>query len=575
MPTQRLSTLLGYVASLRPFISYLVRRFPLFYLVTALTLLVLALDYIATSLMVPMSLGPSSSDGGSIARFWNGIAGRLDLAADFRTWLWLFLCLMTARVICAYLVTAYSNALGKQVHRTLSRTVFDHILFDEPMMAIYRRSIGHYLVLAGDDTFKSGTIATNLLQSIVGMLSALVALLILYKFSSTLFVGVVGFLIVTTILIAFLVRSVIRINLSSAELSREATTTFVEGLNSLRSIRSLHHETYLSTTYAEQMRRYTRALLKLDIMKGSVRTVPAILLLLIAVALLRPGASISLENAKLLAATFIVMRIFTALGQMVSAASQLITDIRSINDIGSLIQLTNETHLQAHETAPMHKDLETLSLEAVSFGYDEQDRVLDGVSFSFHAGKTYAIIGQSGSGKSTLADIVLGLIPPNSGAIKINNGSLSKHSRERFILVEQSPKIFSTSIRDNLLMGQEASDEDLYGVLEVVNLLEMVQGMEHGLDTKLTYLGENISGGQRQRIGIARALVRTPEVLILDEATSALDPETRTEVVAKLRVRMREGIIIFITHDPEIAELADEILPIGAMPPEMGTKADQ
>lgn len=563
----------GYVASLKPFISYLIRKFPLFYLVTALTLLVLSLDYTATSLMVPMSLGSSSSGGGSIARFWNEIAGKLELPADFRTWLWLFLCLMTARVVCAYMVTAYSNALGKQVHRSLSKTVFDHILFDEPMMAIYRRSIGHYLALAGDDTYKSGTIATTLLQTIIGMLSALVALLILYKFSSMLFFSVVGFLILTAIVIALLLRSVIKLNLSSAQLSREATTTFVEGLNSLRSIRSLHHETYLSTTYAEQIRRYTRALLKLDVLRGSVRTVPAILLLLIAVMLLRPGAYVSMENAKLLAGTFIVMRIFTALGQMVGAASQLITDIRSINDIDSLIELTNETHSSAHETVHAHKDLETLTLEAVSFGYDEQDSILDGLSFAFHIGKTYAIIGQSGSGKSTLADIILGLIPPDSGFIRINNGSLSKNFRERFVLVEQSPKIFSTSIRDNLLMGQKASDEDLYSVLEVVNLSEMVQGMEHGLDTRLTYLGENISGGQRQRLGIARALMRAPDVLILDEATSALDPETRTEVVAKLRKRMREGIIIFITHDPEIAELADEVLPIGSMPPVMTTKA--
>jgi ABC-type bacteriocin/lantibiotic exporter with double-glycine peptidase domain len=91
----------------------------------------------------------------------------------------------------------------------------------------------------------------------------------------------------------------------------------------------------------------------------------------------------------------------------------------------------------------------------------------------------------------------------------------------------------------------------------------MVGTLEHGLDTRLSYLGENFSGGQRQRLGIARALVRQPDLLILDEATSALDPATRIEVVAKLRARMRDGIIIFITHDPEIAALADQVLTIG------------
>jgi ABC-type bacteriocin/lantibiotic exporter with double-glycine peptidase domain len=84
--------------------------------------------------------------------------------------------------------------------------------------------------------------------------------------------------------------------------------------------------------------------------------------------------------------------------------------------------------------------------------------------------------------------------------------------------------------------------------------------MRNGLDTTLSYLGENLSGGQRQRIGIARALVRKPDVLILDEATSALDSDTRALVVHNIRQHLQDGIIVFITHDGEIADLADERL---------------
>ena len=111
-------------------------------------------------------------------------------------------------------------------------------------------------------------------------------------------------------------------------------------------------------------------------------------------------------------------------------------------------------------------------------------------------------------------------------------------------------------------MGMQASDADLYAALEIVNLDDMVRSLDQGLNSRLTYLGENFSGGQRQRLGIARALLRSPDVLILDEATSALDPQTRLQVVAKLRECMRDGIIIFITHDEEITALADEVLKI-------------
>ena len=158
---------------------------------------------------------------------------------------------------------------------------------------------------------------------------------------------------------------------------------------------------------------------------------------------------------------------------------------------------------------------------------------------------------------------MLGLSLPDSGAVVVNDGSLPLDvARVRFMLVEQQPRIFSTTVKDNLSLGVNASDDVLYAALETVNLDGMVRDLAQGLDTRLTYLGENFSGGQRQRLGIARALIRQPDVLILDEATSALDPVTRVEVVTKLRARMREGIIIFITHDPEIAALADEVLPI-------------
>jgi ATP-binding cassette subfamily B protein len=209
---------------------------------------------------------------------------------------------------------------------------------------------------------------------------------------------------------------------------------------------------------------------------------------------------------------------------------------------------------------PVHE----ITLDRVSFGYGDRGAVLTDLSFNFRAGKAYAIVGPSGVGKSTLADILLGLSVPDSGAIRVNGGDIPiAAARSRFMLVEQQSKIFSTTVKENLLLGMRVPDADLFEALELVNLDEMVRGLDLGLDTRLTYLGENFSGGQRQRLGIARALVRKPDVLILDEATSALDPATRAQVVHKLRGKLRHGIIIFITHDVEIAALADQVLTIG------------
>jgi ATP-binding cassette subfamily B protein len=207
------------------------------------------------------------------------------------------------------------------------------------------------------------------------------------------------------------------------------------------------------------------------------------------------------------------------------------------------------------------QEIDSLSLAHIDYGYAAHEKVIHDLSFRFEHGKTYAIIGPSGSGKSTLADILLGLVPPQSGTVAVNDGRLVLGDvLGRIMLVEQQPKIFSTTVRDNLLFGHQADDATLWAALQMVDMQEHIGSMRAGLDTPLSYLGENLSGGQRQRIGIARALVRNPDVLILDEATSALDARTRALVVHNIRQHLQNGIIVFITHDAEIADLADERL---------------
>ena len=543
--------------------GFVARNFRAFYVVVVLTIVVLMLEYLATSLMIPMAPGQGASDS-SIAQFWSGAAGLLGLEAVSRTWLWLFFMVMLVRLVLGYVLSVLTIWLGKRVHETLSGKVFGHILLLEPMGRVYTRSVGHYITMAGDDTFKSGTIVSSLLQSVVGLFTALVGMVVLYQFSPRAFLSVVLFLLASLVVIVFLLRRLLRGNNRAVNLSRELGTTFVEALNSLRSIRSLHGERFVIDTYATQIHAYIRLLVKMEAIKSGAKALPAILLLLLAAIALRPGAAVNLTDATLFAGTVIIIRVFASLGQMVTAGSQLLMDIRAVKDIGMLVELAQERPSVADVVIP--EAVRTVSLHQVSFGYGDRGRVLDAVSFHFKAGSTYAIVGPSGAGKSTLADILLGLSVPDSGTLLVNEGRLPlREARSRFMLVEQQPKIFSTTLKENLLLGASAGDDVLYAALETVNLDGIVRSLAQGLDTRLTYLGENFSGGQRQRLGIARALIRQPDVLILDEATSALDMVTRIEVFAKLRAHMRDGIIIFITHDPEIAALADEVLPIGVL----------
>ncbi|MCB1937592.1 MAG: ABC transporter ATP-binding protein [Rhodocyclaceae bacterium] len=558
------STLAGQILV---YVAYLARNYRAFYVVLGLTAIVLLLEYVATSLMIPMAPGQGSANS-KVTVAWTAVAESIGMAPTSRTWLWLFFVVMIIRLVLGYGLSVLTTWLGKRVHEAMSGKIFSHILLIEPMGRVYTRSVGHYITMAGDDTFKCGTIVSALLQTAVGFFTAVVGVVVLYQFSPWVFAGVMLFLLICMLLTGALLRRVLRLNVAAIELSRELGTTFVEALNSLRSIRSLHGERFVIGTYGGQIHRYIRMLVEMDAIKLGVKAFPAVVLLLLATVGLRPGAEVEMSDAALFGGTIIIIRIFAALGQMVTAGSLLLTDIRAVKNIGAMVALAEEVPVV--ETAPAPVKVCAVTLEGICFGYGERGQVLDNVSFSFQAGHTYAIVGPSGAGKSTLADVLLGLSTPDSGTVRINDGGIAlDRARTRFTLVEQQPKIFSTSVRENLLLGDSASEEELYRALEAVNLADMVRALDQGLDTRLSYLGENFSGGQRQRLGIARALIRKPDVLILDEATSALDPQTRVEVVDKLRMRMRDGIIIFITHDPDIAALASEVLPIGQLQAEL------
>lgn len=550
------------VSQVMHFVAYVARHFHTFYIVLALTVIVLLLEYLATSLMIPMASGSKDLDS-SVTRFWIYVAEQMGLSSGLRTWIWFFLIILIGRLALGFLLSVLTTCLGKNVHQSLSGKIFGHILLSEPLARVYDRSVGHYITLAGDDTFRAGTIVSSLLQALVAFCTATVGMLVLFQFSLFAFVSCILFLLFAGSLMAIMIRQVLRTNAHAVTLSRDLGTTFVEALNGLRSIRTLHAERFVMTTYAGQIHSYIKMLVKIEVLRQGAKAFPALILVLLAVFVLRPESSVNISDGVIFAGTIIVMRIFTSLGQLVAAVSQVMTEIRAVKDINAMVEISQETpSLDNNNASVSVRDIE---LRHVSFGYSSRNTVFAEVNFHFESGFTYAIIGPSGSGKSTLADIMLGLSVPSHGDIRINHSNLPHNIfRRKFALVEQQPKIFSTTIRENLLLGHHTDDEEILLALRLVNLEEMVLALPYGLETRLSYLGENFSGGQRQRIGIARALLRKPDVLILDEATSALDPATRTKVVDNIRNHLKNGIIIFITHDLAIASLADQTLQIGS-----------
>lgn len=212
---------------------------------------------------------------------------------------------------------------------------------------------------------------------------------------------------------------------------------------------------------------------------------------------------------------------------------------------------------------------QAIELENVSVRYaDRQQAALDSISLSFPARTTTAIIGASGAGKSTLADVLMGLIPPDSGSLKIDDQTVDTENylgwRRNVAYVPQDTFLFNDTIRNNLLWGYpEATETELAQALGHA-AADFVFGLPEGIDTLVGDGGLRLSGGERQRIALARALLKRPSLLILDEATSALDMNNEAKVREAIE-HLHGGLtVVIIGHRLATLEHADQVIVLDA-----------
>ena len=202
-----------------------------------------------------------------------------------------------------------------------------------------------------------------------------------------------------------------------------------------------------------------------------------------------------------------------------------------------------------------------MRLDDVTFRYpDGTDDVLTHVSFDFRPGSCTAILGETGVGKTTLVRLLLALMRPTEGGIKVYNAGgehlLTPLLRCNFVYVPQGNTLMSGTVRDNLLLGNpQASEADMRAAL-TKSCAEFVFQLPDALDTRCGEQGGGLSEGQAQRIAIARALLRDRPVMLFDEATSALDGATECRLLQNI-LEDNSHTVIFITHRPAVLQYCD------------------
>jgi ATP-binding cassette subfamily C protein len=241
----------------------------------------------------------------------------------------------------------------------------------------------------------------------------------------------------------------------------------------------------------------------------------------------------------------------------------------SISRLNEIIKLEIEPKYELKIDPFRDENSASIRLKDVSFSYDKSVKVLKNISLEIKEGEKVAIIGETGSGKSTLAQILIGLYPIEEGEIFYNGIEIKnigyKNIRENVGFVIQSPMMFNNSLRFNLTLGEEYSDQQIYEALKVAQLYDFVKGLENKLETIVGKNGTKLSGGQKQRLSIARVLLDNPKVIIFDESTSSLDNKTEDKLLEALESYIKDKTVITIAHRRNSIEKADRVIDLSKL----------
>ena len=281
------------------------------------------------------------------------------------------------------------------------------------------------------------------------------------------------------------------------------------------------------------------------------------------------------------AALGVIMAVTQYAGNHVSLAGCLLIILLAADFFIPMRQLGSFFHIAMNGMAASDKIFRLLDLEEAApkgtkiaedcaiacsglrFSYEPGREILHGIDMDFPQGSFTALVGESGCGKSTVASILMGRNKGYAGLVTVGGIELNEINESSLLqnitYISHQSYLFKGTVRDNLLMGKpDASDEELWAVLERVNLAAFLKA-EQGLDTPLLEKASNLSGGQCQRLALARALLHDSPVYIFDEATSNIDVESENDIMAEIHKLAKHKTVLLISHRLANVVQADNI----------------
>ena len=224
----------------------------------------------------------------------------------------------------------------------------------------------------------------------------------------------------------------------------------------------------------------------------------------------------------------------------------------------------NKDRVDQKRNIELIKFEDKITFENIEFNYGDS-KILDKISFTINKGESVALVGSSGSGKTTIANILNGFFNPKSGNLLIDNNNISQITKESLYknisIVTQESILFNDSILNNIKIGNlDSKKEDVINAAKEANAHEFIEQQLDGYDTMIGDYGNKLSGGQKQRLTIARAMLKSPSILILDEATSSLDSKSEKKIQDAINKLMQGKTSLIIAHKFSTIKKCDKII---------------
>ncbi|MCI6023852.1 MAG: ABC transporter ATP-binding protein/permease [Oscillospiraceae bacterium] len=371
------------------------------------------------------------------------------------------------------------------------------------------------------------------------------------------------------VLYSMIFYSKINVRFRAADEAEGVLSTAVqENLTGVRVVRAFGRERWEVDRFNEKNRRFSNLWVELGKLMSVYWALGDLITGLQIMAVIAVGAGFAATGRISLGTLLAFISYNSALTWPIRSLGRTLSEMSksgvSIDRVAYILKAEEEKILPNAETPPMNRDIE---FKDVTFSYEGQKPVLNHLSFTIPAGKTFAILGGTGSGKSTIAALLDRLydLKPGEGSISIGGVDIREirqdYLRGNIGLVLQEPYLFSRSIGENIAITHPGSG--LNGIKKATSIAcvdEAIDTFSDGYDTIVGERGVTLSGGQKQRVAIARMLMQEAPVMIFDDSLSAVDAETDAKIREALGQRMSDSTVILISHRITTLMQADQIL---------------